>query len=78
MALLPRIFIQRHEQGRICPLSPWLFILLIESLAIKSRTGYLKGTLTNNSEHKMSLHADDVVVAVSELLKSRGIKEYFD
>lgn len=50
-----------------CPLSPLLFILAIEPLALwlQSEAGF-KGITHRNSVHKVSLYADDLLLYVSD------------
>jgi exonuclease III len=54
-----------------CPLSPSLFALMIEPLAVAIRSdNTIKGILRDESEHKVSLYADDTLLYVSEPLKT--------
>lgn len=61
----PPFHLQRGtRQG--CPLSPLLFAIAIEPLAIwlRSDQGF-QGILRHNTEHKLSLYADDLLLYVS-------------
>lgn len=54
-----------------CPLSPLLFALKIEPLAVAIRSdNTIKGIQRDEFEHKVSLYADDTLLYVSELLKT--------
>lgn len=54
-----------------CPLSPLLFALSIEPLAIKLRAdSCIKGIFRGDQEHKISLYADDLLLYMSEPLCS--------
>ncbi len=57
---------------QICPLSAYLFIIALESLACKVRyDNTIKGINFNNKDIKISLLADDIkmILQMSSLLK---------
>ena len=54
-----------------CPLSPLLFALAIEPLSIALKTSLnISGILRWGIEHKVSLYADDLLVYISDPVKS--------
>lgn len=57
------------KQG--CPLSPLLFNLVIEPLAVSIRMSEeIEGIETESSSHKISLYADDVLLFLKNPTKS--------
>ena len=62
----PVILERSTHQG--CPLSPMLFILAIEPLTMARRTQTgLSGIQIGEREHRISLHADDVIMFLTNL-----------
>ena len=58
------------------PLSPYIFILAIELLAIKIRSdNEILGFRINNKEIKLALYADDITVAVPDLKSAQKVFE---
>lgn len=54
-----------------CPLSPLLYALAIEPLAISIRdSSLIRPILIGGENHKISLYADDVVISMSDPEKS--------
>ena len=54
-----------------CPLSPLLFAVAIEPLAVKLRSeAQFKGVFRAGEEHKLSLYADDLLLYISDPLGS--------
>ena len=53
-----------------CPLSPLLFAIAIEPLAVALRSSQMQGISRGGIEHKVSLYADDLLVYLSSPDKS--------
>lgn len=49
-----------------CPLSPVLFAIAIEPLAVALRSSQMMGIIRGGAVHKLSLYADDLLLFVSE------------
>ncbi len=49
-----------------CPLSPLLFAIAIEPLAVALRFGQMMGITRGGSVHKLSLYADDLLLFISD------------
>lgn len=52
-----------------CSLNPLLFNVFIETIAVSIRTnGEIKGILSKQQEHKLLLHADDILALITHPL----------
>uniref|UniRef100_A0AAR2JRJ2 Reverse transcriptase domain-containing protein n=1 Tax=Pygocentrus nattereri TaxID=42514 RepID=A0AAR2JRJ2_PYGNA len=61
--LISQSFSLQRGTRQGCPLSPSMFIIFIEPLAAKIRQNVnIKGIQTENTDHKISLYADDVLL----------------
>jgi hypothetical protein len=56
--------------GQSCPLSPYLFNIVLEVLARESQQKKIKGIQIGKEEVKISLVADDMIVHISDLKNS--------
>ncbi len=56
----------RHGTRQGCPLSPLLFAIAIEPLAVALRFSQMMGITRGGSVHKLSLYADDLLLFISD------------
>lgn len=72
----PIILEQSTRQG--CPLSPMLFLLAIEPLAIAIRTQTgLSGIQIGEEEHRISLYADDMILFFNKSVCQHSLIQQF-